>query len=238
MQNAINVNGWNLVRVGKAEERRILDVELGERLGYAKPLRAVQKIIDGLISDGELPGVLHGDRTILISKPNGGTEQRTVKAYYLTEREALQVIAKSRTKIAHRITNEIIDVYLVIKNSSDNLLRAQVANLLARVAELDSPQLRKCEAANIRRRLRVLSTARNAEGKLSKRAAFYRVDHELRGRVGFPMLAGHRWESFPRNRLGDVLLALDEMEAEDMSLLRSQARFAATIQKQAALKLN
>ena len=87
---SITVNGWNLVKVEGSEERRILDVELGERLGYAKPLRAVQRIIEELIKDGEMAGVLRGDRTVLTQMPTGGTREDTVKAYYLTEREVGQ----------------------------------------------------------------------------------------------------------------------------------------------------
>jgi len=235
---SITVNGWNLVKVDASEVRRILDVELGERLGYADPLK-VQRVIEGLVADGELPGVLRADRTVASGNLRGkGPQERVVPAYYLTEREALQVIAKSRTKTAYKITNEVIDVYLVVKHRTENLLRAQVAGLLERIVELDSPQLRKCEAVKIRHRVNTIAAVRNSDERLSRLVAFRRVDNELRGRVQFQVGNGHRWESFPRHRLGDVFLALDEMEAEDASLRRSLARHAAKTHTQELLKLN
>jgi len=241
VSNIVTVNGWSLHQVEGSAERLILDVDLGQRLGYAKPLRDVQRVIESLVKDAELPGIRCEDRTVLTSMPRGGSREETVKAYYLTEREALKVIAKSRTPTAYKITNEIIDVYLVIKNASEAEIQRlyssvvtllgqqsdQIDRLITRIVELDSPQIKASEAKGITRRISAIAATRYPEGEMARITAFRQVENELRGRLSFPVASGHKWTALQRYRLGDVLLALDEMEAEMVTVARAKAKHLA-----------
>jgi hypothetical protein len=204
MSNTLTINGWNLVKLDSSEERRILDVELGKRLGYADPLK-VQRVIKGLIDDGELPGIVDADRTVVIAKGGAvrGTEERTVKAYYLTEREALQVIAKSRTPSAYKITNEIIDVYLVIKRHVETqsferirVLEQSVLELMRRIAP-DPNGLLGSNARDLRARISSVAAKRRQLG--DPHASLTAVDNEVRLIVDYPRIRGAKWENCPSN---------------------------------------
>lgn len=118
------------------------------------------------------------------------------------------------------------------------IVKSRLLKMTARVIALDNPQLLKSEAAGIRQRIKILSVIRNRDNSISDLVSFRRVDNELRGRVEYPVASGHRWESLPRRRLGDVLLALDEMEKEDADLFRSRERHRMRQEIQEELKLN
>jgi hypothetical protein len=91
------------------KEARIRDLELGERLGYAEP-RMIRKLISGLRDDGHLPGVVcSAAEQTPESLAKGG---RPARVFWLDERSALFVAARSETTSASAVLAEVIDVFV------------------------------------------------------------------------------------------------------------------------------
>lgn len=93
------VDGWTLGFVG-SDEPRVRDLDLAEHLGFERP-RNIRKLI----------GRICGERGVC------STVERTVNGrpateYWLTEAQALKVIAKSETAKADAILDEVIAVYM------------------------------------------------------------------------------------------------------------------------------
>lgn len=94
------------------EEPRIRDTDLASWLGYAEP-RMVRKLIKRMWPGNKGPHVRSTvERT---SMPKGGAREVTVLVYWLTEAEALKVIARSETPIADAVLDEIIAVYMAVR---------------------------------------------------------------------------------------------------------------------------
>jgi hypothetical protein len=87
---------------------RIRDVELGARLGYARP-RAIRELIERMLADGKLSDA--GLCRIVVQ--SGG---RPANEFWLNERSAIKVIAKSETPVADAILDEVIDVFVAWRN--------------------------------------------------------------------------------------------------------------------------
>lgn len=105
----ITINGWALD--ASTDEPRIRDIDLAERLGHKRP-RNLRLTIKGFKESGVLPGVDVRCSQQRTSMPRGGEREEAVTEYWLTEAEALFVIAKSTTPVANAITREVIDVFL------------------------------------------------------------------------------------------------------------------------------
>lgn len=108
----LTVNGWRLcVFSTETGEPRIRDLDLAERLGYSKT-NNIRDLIRNLIRDGKLRDVfeLRETRTSKITR-NNATRTYVVEEFWLTEAQALKVIAKSGTDAADRILDEMIDVF-------------------------------------------------------------------------------------------------------------------------------
>ena len=94
----------------------VRDLDLGEWLGFDRP-RDVRKIIERhLPSLGEVSRH-RGAKPLKVSK--GG---RPEEVYYLTEAQALKVVAKSETELADRILDHVIQVYLALRHGGEQAL--------------------------------------------------------------------------------------------------------------------
>lgn len=143
MSDIIKINDWTLTKIEEEREPLILDTELAAKLGYTRP-GSIRILIKRLIQSGAL-GVCN--KTMQTSGSKGG---RPAEVYYLTERQALKIIAHAETEIANKILDEVIDVYeswrkgelpAPVPVSQDlSSLTAQVAQLAQVVASLVSLQ--------------------------------------------------------------------------------------------------
>lgn len=142
----VTFSDWPIAVSGLGDrEPRIRDVELAERLGF-KELVSIRRLIKSLIRTGKLSDikVLHG-----ASAATGG---RPVAEYWLTERQAIKVVAKSATDRADALLDEVIEVFVLARQGklqqealSDP---ATLRNLLGNYAE--RVQLLEEEAQTIR----------------------------------------------------------------------------------------
>ena len=90
----------NTRRFPHTDQVRIRDLDLAERLGYAKR-HNIRDLIRRLIEEGKLRDV-HDVRTVRTSKMprNGGTREYVEIEYHLTREQALKVAARSETDVA------------------------------------------------------------------------------------------------------------------------------------------
>lgn len=107
---ALTVSGWNLT-VGDDDEPRVRDLELAERLGFSRP-RDVRKLIKDLTVAGKLHDVAHRDGA---ARAPGQVAARPEREFWLTEAQALKVIAKSETDVADAILDEVIRVFIAVR---------------------------------------------------------------------------------------------------------------------------
>lgn len=102
----LTVNGWRLcVFSTETGEPRIRDLDLAERLGYSKT-HNIRDLIRTMLKEGRLRDVLVF--RVTRKTPQGG---RPGEEFWLTEAQALKVIAKSGTDAADRILDEMIEVF-------------------------------------------------------------------------------------------------------------------------------
>ena len=109
-----NIKGVALAVPGKDDGEALLrDVTLGERLELSQP-RDIRKTIKGMAADGVLGVVAMRVRQARIAKTGAvsGFEEREVTEYWLTEKQALKVIMRSKSSVAYRIVDEVTDVFL------------------------------------------------------------------------------------------------------------------------------
>lgn len=113
----VTVGSWQFrALVSHKDEPRVRDLDLAERLGYVRP-RKIRDLIRQLIEDGKLLGVLRrptAGRTKMAGKNADGTprfETVEVDEFWLTEGQALKVIAKSETDVADALLDEMIEVF-------------------------------------------------------------------------------------------------------------------------------
>lgn len=102
----MNISGWNITEV--TGEPTIKDVELAQKLGYGRP-RDIKKLIQRLCESG-----FYGGATPCRTLENINGNETTV--YFLNEKQALKTISKSETKIADKIMDEVIDVFIAFRN--------------------------------------------------------------------------------------------------------------------------
>lgn len=106
MSAVLHVNGWTVSEVNG--EPTVRDTALAEKLGYSET-RAIRKLIKRMIDSGSFGC---GTPCPTYEKIANGNQ---VEVFYLTEKQALKVIAKSETKIADAIMDEVIDVFLAYR---------------------------------------------------------------------------------------------------------------------------
>lgn len=121
------IDGYRIGLGFEDEEPRVLDLELAKHLGYERP-RAIRELIERLARDGKLND-FELCRTV---RQSGG---RPATEYWLTQAQALKVVAKSETAKADAILDEVIRVFL----SVTRLLRPQgAASLVDGLARLEA----------------------------------------------------------------------------------------------------
>ncbi len=102
------VQGWSVATSGfDDDEPRIRDLELAERLGYERP-RKIRDLIRRLVNDGKLNGVE-------VRPTVGQTPGRPTEEHWLTEAQALKVVAKSDTEKADALLDEVIKVFVLAR---------------------------------------------------------------------------------------------------------------------------
>lgn len=108
----VQVEGWQVATGGFDDGLpRVRDIELAEHLGYERP-RKMRDLIARLISDGKLNS-FEVCTTVGQTTEAGG---RPSKEYWLTEAQALKVVAKSETAKADAILDELIRVFLMLRD--------------------------------------------------------------------------------------------------------------------------
>lgn len=136
----VTVAGWALDT--STDEPRIRDLDLAEKLGFKEP-RAIRKLIKRYVKSGDLSRDSMRDTVSRIEIRPGVFRDDTISEAWLTEAEALFVIAKSTTPMANAITREVIDVFLAYRRGKLAPV-AQSADLAA-VREAMGELRRVCE---------------------------------------------------------------------------------------------
>lgn len=106
MSEIIKINDWTLTKTQDNAEPLMLDTEIAGKLGYKNPI-TIRKLIKRMIEAGQLG--------VVSTVGNGETGGRAGTYYYLNEAQTLKVIARSKTDIADKILNEVIEVYLAYR---------------------------------------------------------------------------------------------------------------------------
>jgi len=111
----VSINGWELQADSDQDEQPTIgDLEPGAKLGFERPNK-VRELIVRLRTQGFLNDIdcrpAAGQTTV-----SPFEQPRIPKiACRLTERGALKVIAKSETKLANQILEQVIDVYIAYR---------------------------------------------------------------------------------------------------------------------------
>lgn len=203
------IDGWTLGFDTQGDEPRIRDLELGARLGYARPveIRKVVRRLSALPAFGALRVIA------TVATTSGG---RPGHEFWLTEAQALKVIARSETDLADKILDEVIAVYLAWRRG--HLVPATDANT---AAIGDSPTMR--DRLQLGARRVVL-----ARGYSLQKVYGYlrRVYH-----VGSPLMIA-------QHRIDDALGDLEKLETCVHSLFSARAeRLLATEKRRADRQL-
>ncbi|MBB4287687.1 hypothetical protein GGD88_003442 [Roseospira goensis] len=109
-----------------ANEPRILDVRIGERLGMAQPLN-IRKTIESNVDELRRYGPIHAAREKV---QIGSGAIREISAYHLNEGQTLLLCMLSRTARAADVRQEVIEVFMAWR-------RGQIPPPPARPAGLD-----------------------------------------------------------------------------------------------------
>ena len=128
MSAVLHVNGWNVAELNG--EPTVKDTDLAERLGY-KNTRQIRELIKRMIEKGQFGGVVPYDT---IEKHENG--KNNIEVFYLNEKQALKVIAKSETDIADKIMDEVIDVFLAYRNGKLKPTLTQQEFTMKSIAEM------------------------------------------------------------------------------------------------------
>lgn len=125
-----HVNGWSLAVSGFGDsEPRILDIELAERLEY-KRSADIRGLISRLVRDGKL-----NDSEVIGTVRKSTRGGRPANEYWLTESGALKVVAKSETKAADELLNEVIQVFIMARRG---MLPSQPADPMQALSNPDT----------------------------------------------------------------------------------------------------
>lgn len=101
------VSGWSLGFAANDDEPRMRDLDLAERLGFARPAK-IRDLIKRLVRDGKLSETEVFTTTGKTSRVGG----RPAEESWLSQKGTLKVIAKSDTVKADEVLDEVFDVYL------------------------------------------------------------------------------------------------------------------------------
>lgn len=206
---SVAIGGWSLV-LGEDEEPLARDVELAERLGFARP-RDIRKLVERMLRDGTLND---SDVRATVARTRVGIAERSVVEYLLTETGALLVTAKSETAKANAITRQVVEVFVAARRG-----------LLAPTATLEHPA-RVGDNALLRREMASLcDVAAKMQGVSVRRVHGYlRTEFRVSGPYLLPISA---W-SYARDQLFQLarrtlLLPPRPGRAANLRLLRGGA---------------
>jgi hypothetical protein len=236
-----NINGYALCSSWADGLGRIRDEELAERLDYGRP-RVIRDLIRRLEREGKLNNI-HQCRTVRLRADGRPSKPATV--YWLTESQALKVIAKSETAKADAILDEVIAVFVAWRHgrwpANDNGLVEAVAAIAGTVAKLvvavdsvakrvsflethittngmiSGPRL--CE---LRASIRLIARLETEGGKWSSTsrasADIYRELREVSGWGG----KGQPWQELPQQLECKVFPALRNREGAARHLVKAK----------------
>lgn len=119
-------------------EPRMRDLDIGTKIGLAQP-RDIRKLIKRYIKSGDLQGVDVRATVARTQMPTGGFRETPVDEFWLTEEQALFLVAKSETAAANKLTREVIHVFTLARKGL--LVPAAVdPALVARLSALEASQ--------------------------------------------------------------------------------------------------
>jgi hypothetical protein len=207
-----HIDGWTLADGGFGDPQpRVRDLELAEHLGFER-LHNIRKLIARMAENGRL-GIVSTVEIIHQGAGRPGTE------YWLTEAQALKVVAKSETARADAILDEVIRVFIAVRGvapaptaeladlrAAFARLEAQNAQLVTEVRALASggTSIHPAVLTDIRRQVRAIADAWVAARETkSLRSAQRRIYNRLTLELawGGP---GQPWTAFPAHRVCDL----------------------------------
>lgn len=107
----VRFGSWSFVAWEQSkDEPRIRDIDLAERLGYERP-EAIRDLIKRLIRDGKL----NDNEVFRVVRKTSELGGRPPTEFWLTEAQALKVIAKSEAAMADPILDDMIRVYMAVR---------------------------------------------------------------------------------------------------------------------------
>lgn len=109
------VDGWTLAT--DADEPRVRDVDLAERLAYDRP-RKIRDLIKQMIDEREITGVHVRPAQGRTSMPRGGERTTTVDEYWLTEEQAMLVASRSNTLAAADVRRTLVRVFIAYRRGT------------------------------------------------------------------------------------------------------------------------
>ena len=248
-QRVIHVGAWTLTTTAATdEEPRIRDLDLAERLGYERP-RKIRDLIDRLLREEKLNDI---HQRPAVGRRAGQVAAQPVTEFWLTEAQALKVVAKSETAKADAILDEVIAVFIAARRGllpqappaglTAEQLTEVLAPLLARIASLEAQGGRPC-LGNGGARIHVLDPLREvariearAVGRTDDktlRAMRMAAEETLRDRLSYPRKGGQSWAFFPQARLGELHCALARLLHD----ARKRAQIAAPQARQGSFSL-
>lgn len=220
------VESWTLATGGFADgEPRVRDIELAEHLGYPRPRKIRDRIRELLAS-----GKLNDSELRTVSVQSGG---RPGEEFWLTEAQALKLVAKSETAKADAILDEVIRVFinarrgvLAQQGPLDAQMRATFAEMMApvfaamasmaaRMQDLTGCTISEAEAKWLSREVKAIAKLRamgspSSKGENSERRHLY---NKLGAAVAWTG-SGRRWSGLPASRVAEARAALAEMRKE------------------------
>jgi hypothetical protein len=107
----VRVGAWEFVASAADSEPRIRDLDLAVRLEFGRP-RDIRRLIRSLEAAGKLNDLHHRDGA---SRTGKQVAARPEKEYWLTEAQALKVVAKSETAVADALLDEVIRVFVLAR---------------------------------------------------------------------------------------------------------------------------
>jgi hypothetical protein len=224
-----SVEGWTLATAGFSDgQPRVRDLELAEHLGYEKPYD-VRKLITRLAESGRL-GIV---ATVAKNQTGRG---RPTSEFWLTEAQALKVVAKSGTPKADAILDEVIRVFIAVRGSAlaapaapaaiDVQMRALFGELMSPVLatigalaktiqDLSGSTITDADWRWLRREVCQLAELRqkgnpNSRGPNSERRIIY---NKLGSAVAWTG-SGRPWRLLPASKVADAKATLAEMRRE------------------------
>lgn len=232
----VSIGRWTLTawHVAGADEPRIRDIDLAQRLGYQRPAK-IRDLISAMIATGKL----NGSEVFTEQGKTSARGGRPGTVYWLNEAQALKAASKSETDAADKLLDEMIAVYM---HARRGLLPDAVRGLVGRVAAIEetvtsvlakvrvsgaeTPFIGKAAAAiHIHAPLSLALTSKfkalnilpadgdDADGAKAKDTARKRLwksyEDMLRSMIDFPREKGRTWGHLPSVRLPDVTLAVN-----------------------------